>query len=279
MSRKLKIATCQFPVSSDISRNSAFIIKQMKLAKSKKAAIVHFSESCLTGYAGIDFPEIKNQDDNKIQHALEKIKETARQLKIWAIVGSHHFEVNQIKPHISLYLINAEGNIVERYDKRILAGPEGKLDNKYYSAGQKPVVFTINGIRCGLLICHEWRYSELYHEYKKLSIELIFQSFYDGNFSTEYYHEDGKELARLITGTMKGNAANNYIWISVANTSKNESCFPSFVLQPDGKILNKLIRNRSGVMINEIDFDQKFIDPSFYGRMKFVDKGYYPFTS
>ncbi|MEZ5083924.1 MAG: carbon-nitrogen hydrolase family protein [Bacteroidales bacterium] len=272
MSKKLKIATCQFPVSANVESNCAFIIKQMKLAKSIKADIVHFSESCLSGYAGIDFPNIESKDYDEIQNALEKIRATARQLKIWALIGSHHFEENQVKPFISLHLFNPDGKITDRYDKRILAGSEGELDNKFYSAGEKAVVFKIKGSTCGLSICHEWRYTELYREYKKLKVDLIFQSFYDGNFSPEYYREDGKELARLIIGTMRGNAANNYLWISVANTSRKESGFPSFILQPDGKILHKLVRNRTGVLITDIDIDQKFIDPSFYGRKKFLIK-------
>jgi predicted amidohydrolase len=112
------------------------------------------------------------------------------------------------------------------------------------------------------LICHEWRYPELYREYKRMNVELIFQSFYDGGLSEGDYIYEGKEQGDLITGTLKGYAANNHLWISASNTGKRESCFPSLVIQPDGIIRNKLRRNMPGVLITEIDLDEQFIDPS-----------------
>ena len=53
---KLTVATCQFPVTADIRRrNLAFIVRQMKMAKRRGAQVVHFSEACLSGYAGVQF--------------------------------------------------------------------------------------------------------------------------------------------------------------------------------------------------------------------------------
>ena len=53
---KLKIATCQFPVDRDVERNCGFVLQQMASAKKRGADVVHFCETCLSGYAGIEFP-------------------------------------------------------------------------------------------------------------------------------------------------------------------------------------------------------------------------------
>jgi predicted amidohydrolase len=272
MPENLIIATCQHPIHAEVNKNLSFIRKQILEANARGADIVHFSECNLSGYAGEEFDYIDKQNFGNVQNALMQICELAGKLNIWVIVGSHHFENGVRKPYNSLHLINDKGLIINRYDKRLLYGAPGEMEHKHYSPGTKPVVFRINGIDCGLLICHEWRYPELYREYYKKKVKVLFQSWYDGNLSSELYRKEGKELGELITGTVKGNAANNYLWISASNNSRKESSFPAFVAQPDGKTHQKLTRNRAGVLISRIDPGQVFPDPSSHNRDRTIRK-------
>ena len=269
--RILSIATCQFDVSGDVSQNLKSILAQIREAKSSQADVVHFPECSLTGYGGLDIPEIKWSDYTEIEKAILEIRALSKSLNINVILGAHHFEAGEKgKPKNSLYFINRIGGIEARYDKRILTGSGDTMDHAHYSKGEKPVVFHINRIKCGLLICHEWRYPELYREYKKLGIEIIFQSWYDGGLDDDAYKAEGILAGELIVGYTRGNAANNYSWISGSNTSSQESCFPSFMVQPDGRIRSKLTRNKPGVLVNDINLDHTFEDPSFYGRQRFL---------
>jgi predicted amidohydrolase len=174
------------------------------------------------------------------------------------------------KPFNCLFVINDSGEIEHRYDKQLLSG----FDLDYYSAGKEPGVFELKGIKCGLLICHEWRYPELYRQYYKLGVQILFQSWYDGNYSEEEYLDEGKNLGEVIPGFVRGNAANNKLWISAANTSKKQSSFPAFVVQPDGLVLGKLKRNVSGVLISEINFDQEYSDLSSHFRDEVIGMRY-----
>jgi predicted amidohydrolase len=262
VNKKIRIATCQYAVSADVGKNFTTVKKQIRYAKSHKADIVHFSESSLSGYAGIDFKSFEKYDERVLSSVLEDVIALAAEYKIWLIIGSHHYNKGCKKPTNCLYLINDKGQLVNRYDKRLLYSSE--FD--YYEAGDRQVIFKINGISCGLLICHEWRYPEVYRNYKHSGVELVFHSWYDGYLSTDQYEKEGRELGQLITGTVKGNAANNYLWISASNTSGKESSFAAFVAQPDGRILRKLQRNRAGVLISEIDINKKFADPSGHLR-------------
>ena len=264
----LNIATCQHQISADIGSNLKSILKHIKTAKKEGADIAHFPECSLSGYAGQEFPRIDPLSANELKHALERICKLAGKLGIWAIIGSHHFCDKMSRPYNSLFLINNKGELIDRYDKRLLFGQPGKYENMHYTPGSKSLVFKLNGIACGLLICHEWRYPELYREYYRLKARLLFQSWYDGNLSARRYFREGKELGELITGTVRGNAANNYMWISASNNSNRESSFPSFVVQPDGKILKKLRRNQAGVLISRIDISEVFQDPSAFNREK-----------
>ena len=262
MRRALIVATCQFPVSGDIEKNLTHTLALIAKAKEQDAEVAHFSESSLSGYAGLDFKRYERHDQIALQNALAQIAEHCATLTIWAIIGGHHFEAAMAKPYNCLWVIDDQGVIVQRYDKRICYGKPGECEHHYYQPGKEPVLFEINGILCGLLICHEWRYPELYREQKQRGTEVLFHSWYDVSPSARAYAEEGRELGSLITGTVRGNAANNHLWISASNTSKRESSFASFVVQPDGRLLHQLKRNVTGALISRLDLNKAFVDPS-----------------
>ncbi|WP_346856037.1 carbon-nitrogen hydrolase family protein [uncultured Draconibacterium sp.] len=264
MKNNLKVAVSQFPVIADIRKNLKFIKKQIKIAAENEAEIIHFSECSLSAYAGIDFAEYTSDANQNIQKGIAAICEFAQLFNIWVIFGTHVFEGNMKKPFNCLFVINSQGEIVTRYDKRLLAG----FDLDWYSAGIKPGLFEIKGIKCGLLICHEWRYPELYRQYYHLGVQMLFQSWYDGNYSEEEYREEGKNLGEVIPGFVRGNAANNKLWISGSNTCKKQQGFPAFICRPNGSLHGKLKRNISGVLIRQIDFDQQYSDLSSHLRDK-----------
>lgn len=262
MKNRLTMATCQYPVSADIQKNASYVMNQMTAAKASGADISHFPESSLSGYAGIDFQQPEDRDDTLLMDSLEKVCRKAATLKIWTIVGGHQFEGRNKKPYNCLWIIDSRGQIAWRYDKRFCTGKANQLEHFYYRPGRKVVQFKIKGVSCGVLICHEWRYPELYREQNRLGTRILFQSWYDGNLSLADYQKEGRELGTLIPGTVRGSAANNQLWISASNTSARESCFASFVVRPDGQVVHKLKRNFSGVLITRINPDEVFADPS-----------------
>ncbi|MBN2316524.1 MAG: carbon-nitrogen hydrolase family protein, partial [Sedimentisphaerales bacterium] len=147
---KLHLATCQFPVSADVASNAEWIRKQLRQAHALGADVVHFSECALSGYAGVDYKTLDDFDWAKQREQLESILLLADELDLWVVLGCTHRLSEGVKPHNSLYVINPEGMIVDRYDKRFCTGG----DLKHYSPGDHFVTFDINGVRCGLLICY-----------------------------------------------------------------------------------------------------------------------------
>ena len=141
-SGKMRIASCQFPVSASIKENYRWIESQMIEAKLKKADIVHFPECALSGYPGTDMKTLDNFDWNELYRATDSIMALAKKLKIWVILGSIHRLSGGHKPHNCLYLINPEGKIADRYDKRFCTTG----DLKYFTPGDHFVTFQIKGI-------------------------------------------------------------------------------------------------------------------------------------
>jgi deaminated glutathione amidase len=248
---KMRIASCQFPVSSDIKANYEYIEVQMTEAKLKKADVVHFSECALSGYPGEDMKSLDNFNWTELHQMTDSIISLADKLNIWVILGSLHRLSGNNKPHNSLYVISPEGKIVDRYDKRFCTSS----DLLYSTPGDHFVTFKINGINCGLLICYDIRFPELYREYRKLGCDMIFQSFYNAR------QEKGSIHPVIMPVSAEAHAATNYFYMSLTNSSTPES-WPCYFITPDGLVQNKLPVNIPGILISDVDISAKYYDAS-----------------
>ena len=253
---KLRIASCQFPISSNIKENLYWIEKQMIEAKLKKADIVHFAECALSGYAGVDMKSLDGFDWNELHLATDSVLTLAKKFKLWVVLGSMHKLSGNNKPHNSLYLINPNGEVVDRYDKRFCT--EGDLE--FFTPGDHFVIFDINGIKCGLLICFDLRFPELYREYRKLGTDLIFQSFHNARQGKGSIHPV------IMHITAQAHAGINHFYMSLTNSSSPES-WPCYFITPDGLVKNKLEPNIPGVLISDLNIDDKYYDASKSFRM------------
>ena len=268
----LKVATCQFPVGADIEKNAGWISRQMHEAARQGARVAHFPEGALSGYAGTDFDTFTGYDWDALDRATVGVQERAGELGIWVATGSaHHFSAVSA-PHNSLYVISDRGEVIERYDKRFLGGS----DPDHYSPGGHFSSWVIDGIRCGALICYDYRFPELYRHYAALDVQLMLHSFHAANASPERVAAIGAAIgtehaplnpAATLTypgvtmpAVMTASAACNNMWISCPNSSAPESLWPAFFVRSDGITTGRLKRNVPGVLISTVDTDQDLYD-------------------
>ncbi|KAA5833487.1 carbon-nitrogen hydrolase family protein [Saccharopolyspora hirsuta] len=267
----VQVATCQFPVSADIRHNARHIARQLRAAARRGADVAHFPEGALSGYAGVDFDGFAGFDWELLRSATAELMDLARELGIWVVLGSAHQLSGDRKPHNSLYVIDAAGTLVDRYDKRFCSGPpDGSAgDLAHYSPGDHLSTWEINGIRCGALICYDYRFPELYREYRKLGVQLVFHSFHAGNVPPERVAAIESAIGPELRGvnraptltfpgvtmhpSMTAAAASNHVWISCPNSSAAESLWPAFFVRADGVTTGRLRRNAPGVLISEVD--------------------------
>lgn len=248
----LTVATCQFAVSADVDVNAARIRDLMRQAAEQQADVVHFSECALSGYAGVDFDSFENYDWLRLKARTREIIALAGELKVWVVLGSSHPLTPPNKPHNCLYLISPEGKLVDRYDKRF--GTEQDL--LYYTPGDRFVFFQIRGVPCSLLICFDLRFPELYRQLYKHGVRCLFQSFYNARQQGPSVHSE------IMRQTMQANAANNGLWVSMTNSCGWFCPYPSCFIQPDGRIVAQLPDHKEGLMVNTVDMNRRFYDPS-----------------
>ena len=261
--KSLRVATCQFSVEPDIEHNRRAIIRQIEQAARSGADVIHFSECALSGYIGVDLPDLSALDWDQLTEATRDIQAAAREAKSWVLLGSTHRLKGKHKPHNSVYVINPRGKIINRYDKRFCTGTQkGKkvtLDLMFYSPGDRFVTFKVKDITCGILICYDYRFPELYRHYHQLGVKIIFQSFH--NARTMVVDDPKYNIWKtIVPATMSCRAAENHFWISANNSTTRPSRWGSFTVRPDGQIMGRLKLHRPGVLITDMNLDPDLFD-------------------
>jgi predicted amidohydrolase len=260
--KSLRVATCQFSVEGRIEHNRHWVLKQIVAAAEQGADIVHFSECALSGYAGVDLPSIADLDWTSLAAATRDVMSAAKQHRVWLLLGSTHRLDDKLKPHNCVYVINPKGQIVDRYDKRFCTGKDGKqptLDLCHYSPGNRFVTFKVKGVTCGVAICYDYRFPELYRGYKQLGVEVLFQSFHNARRSV-VANQNYNIWKTIVPATMQCRAAENHFWVSANNSTARPSCWSSFAVRPDGLIVGQLPNHRAGVLITDMTIDPDFFD-------------------
>jgi predicted amidohydrolase len=246
---KLKVATCQFPVSGDIKSNADYIKRFIKEAAANKADIVHFSEAALTGYPPKDIPSFENFNWEELRAQTQQIMSLAREHRIWVILGSAHYISEDEKPLNCLYIISNEGKIVDRYDKSMLTGG----DLKYYTPGDHIAMLELKGFKLGFLICYDSCFPEMYNIYRHKGVKIMLHSFYNA-------HHKGKTiLDEIIPAEIRVRASDNLMWVVANNSSREYSSWPACIAKPDGS-LQSLERGVPGILYREFPDDDRTKD-------------------
>jgi deaminated glutathione amidase len=257
---KLRVATCQFPVSGHPAENAAFIGDFMHRASQAEAHLLHTSEACLSGYAGVDVPDFENYDWDGLRKETAKLRELAKELRLWLVLGSAHFLAPKTKPTNCLYLIDREGHIVDRYDKCFCTAG----DQKSYSAGNRLVTHDIRGVRIGLAICYDICWPQLYIGYREKGATVMIHSFHNAR-------SKGKNcLDTLNIHQVPTRCADNRMWAVCNNSSQPYSHWGSFIARPDATIPKHLEINQPGMLIH--DFPDGLSEGGWWHNFKPMQK-------
>ncbi|MGE3780139.1 MAG: nitrilase-related carbon-nitrogen hydrolase, partial [Pirellulaceae bacterium] len=148
------------------------------------------------------------------------------------------------------------------YDKRFCTGRVDKkptMDLCYYSPGDRYTTFQLNGVTCGVAICYDYRFPELYRGYKALGVQVMFQSFHNAR-ATVVADPKYNIWKEIVPATMQCRASENHFWVSANNSTARPSRWASFTVRPDGQIMGRLKLHKPGVLITDMDFDPKLFD-------------------
>jgi predicted amidohydrolase len=237
---KLRIAICQFPVSCDIAGNARFIRKFMKQAAEDTAHLIHFPETALSGYGRSDFAPSSADNWQELEEHTQEIVNLAGKLGLWVVLGSSRKITNREKPANCIHVISDNGQIVGTYDKQQLTPSE----SDWYAPGKGFLVITINGIKCGFLICYEACFPDLFETYRKKGVQLIFHSCHNVSGKPKPLFQE------LTLAQIRTRAADNQMWISASNSSARHSFSTACVARPDGSVRSSR-RHINGILLHD----------------------------
>jgi predicted amidohydrolase len=240
---RMKVASSQFPVTSDIGLNAKYIARHIRTAAARGTDAILFPEGALSGY-GRSRMSFEGYDWGRLRGATEGIVEVARECRIWVFVGSAHFLSPTERPTNSLYIISPKGEVVDRYDKSMLIGHEFER----YSGGSHPVMLDLHGWKCGFAICYDSHFPEIFSRYRQLGVQILFLSM--NCAGAEELSPHVKLLSELAPAQFRTRATDNRMWIVVSNSSAAHSCAPAMVVRPDGSV-QAMRRNRAGLLYHE----------------------------
>jgi predicted amidohydrolase len=217
----VKIAAAQTVVSKDLSANAATIRRILSDAASEGARLVSFCEGSVSGYAKSQIADPNDWmsfDWAAHEAELRGIADLCGQLGVFAVVGGAHKLSATSRPHNSLYVFSASGDLLTRYDKRFLSNSEV---NGWYTPGTEPIVFEADGYRFGCAICIESQFPEVFTEYENLGVDAVL---YSSSGIPEHF-----QIA------LRAHAGLTCLWISAATAAQEAPKGPAGIIGPDGR--------------------------------------------
>jgi NAD+ synthase (glutamine-hydrolysing) len=158
MNDKVTLALAQLDlVVGDVAGNTARIIECAAKARDElQADLVIFPELSVCGYPPEDL--LFHGDMRKsVDEALKRIRTETRGIGV--LVGFPEYDDSDIYNSGAVF---ADGKVLAHYRKRCLPNYAVFDEERYFTAGKDPSVFTLNGIRIGLNICEDvWQRAPL----------------------------------------------------------------------------------------------------------------------
>ena len=159
------------------------------------------------------------------------------------------------KAYNTSILINADGEIVATYRKIHLFDATIKgikmLESNYFIAGQMPCVTEVCGVKTGLSICYDLRFSELYHRYAKQDVSFI-------TVPSSFTSVTGKAHWETL---LRARAIESQAFVLAPNqfglgSGKVETYGHSMVIDPWGDILAKASSDKEEICSTTIDLNR-----------------------
>ena len=100
-----------------------------------------------------------------------RIGEMAKKYKVNIVAGSVS-NVRDGNVYNTAFVFDRDGTCIAEYDKTHLFTPMG--ENDYYTGGDRLCGFTLDGVKCGIIICYDVRFPELTRNLALQGLDILF---------------------------------------------------------------------------------------------------------
>ena len=166
----MKIACVQMDVTLGMpEENFAKAARLIEEAMEGAPDIVVLPETWNTGF----FPKegLSELSDRDCARVKAEIGALARKFRVNIVAGSVA-NVRDGKVYNTACVFDREGSCIGSYDKTHLFTPMG--EEQYFAKGDHLCRFTLDGVRCGILICYDLRFPELSRSLALQGLDMLF---------------------------------------------------------------------------------------------------------
>ena len=220
-------------------------------ASAQGAEIVCFPEAYLPGLRGQDF-EVFAFDPAQQERALRTVAQWARTHSVAAIVGTERF--TDAGRQIASYVIDSRGEIAGYQTKNQIDPSE----DRFYVPGDTRRLFEVNGVKFGVVICHEgWRYPETVRWAAVRGAKIVFHPQHTGNTRggvrlTEW----GAASSPYYEKAMMLRSRENTIYFASVNYALRFQESATSLIAPSGECQAYLPYGQEGVLVQEIKVEE-----------------------
>jgi len=227
------------------------IRKLMSEAASQGAVIACFPEAYLPGLRGQDF-EVPSFDRADHDRALRAVSQWARSHAVAVILGMER--ITDAGRQIAAYVIDASGATQGCQIKTQIDPTE----DRFYVPGRGRQIFEIQGMRFGVVICHEgWRYPETVRWAATRGAKIVFHPQHTGT------EREGVALTEwgaagnpYYEKAMMMRSIENTIYFASVNYALRYQEAATSLIAPSGRCQAHLPYGQEGVLVQALDLDQ-----------------------
>lgn len=259
----MKVKIFQFEViDGDVKKNINKVSQLFMDTDLSDTNVVVLPEMWTSGY---DLGNIKEYAAKNLEPIKSKISKLARDNNVAIVAGSIPNTYGDSGVYNTAIVIDNRGELIHEYSKMHLVPMLNEPE--HLVSGDTPAeVFNMNGEQCGVLICYDLRFPEVFRDLSLSGAKIIFVVAEWPSARTDHW----------IT-LLKARAIENQCYIVASNTIGTQSNGTNFagysmIIDPFGEILAEASRDVEEVITAELDLN--YIDkirteiPIFTSRRK-----------
>ncbi|WP_462331712.1 carbon-nitrogen family hydrolase [Schwartzia sp. (in: firmicutes)] len=165
----MKISVLQLPVViGDRAQNQQTLRSMFAQAMEEKPDVVLMPELWDIGF----YPRpLEDYTDEGAASAKAVLSKLAKIYRVNIVGGSVAAQLGDAVENICC-IFDREGNCIADYSKSHLFSPAREHDS--FRAGSQVTTFTLDGVRCGVIICYDLRFPELARRLALSDIDILF---------------------------------------------------------------------------------------------------------
>lgn len=229
----------------------AKIERMIAEAAERKADIICFPEAYLPGYRGLDF-DVPPFDAAQQEQSLKTVSAWARAHQIAVVLGMEwHASAGR---HLAAAVFDAQGELLGVQTKNQLDPSEDPL----YVPGRTRQMFEIDGLKFGVVICHEgFRYPETVRWAAVRGAKIVFHPQYTGSdLAGPTLTTWGAADAPYYEQAMMMRSRENMIYFASVNYATRFQESATSLIAPSGECVAHQPYGVEGVLTYDIDVDQ-----------------------